>query len=104
MSNGTFQGSIGKARPLTHALCIFMQEAETMNDAWRAGSVSDIDGSSPRTIGDGAVYEEDESTLSVSDAPVPAGVTSAAHYHHARPAALSYASLRHGITDYIIEH
>ncbi|BDA49468.1 probable ubiquitin-conjugating enzyme E2 23 [Coccomyxa sp. Obi] len=43
---------------------------EDMGDAWRAASVSDIDGSSPRTVGEGAVYEED-AALSISDAAMP---------------------------------
>ena len=51
-------------------LCVQSQNGEDMGDAWRAASVSDIDGSSPRTVGEGAVYEED-AALSTSNAAVP---------------------------------
>lgn len=81
-------GGLLSVRPLTDACHNAMQEPENMNDAWRAASVSDIDGSSPRTVGDGAVYEEEDAALIASDAPVPSGVTSACG-HHCRPAAMS---------------
>ncbi len=51
-------------------LFVPLQNGEDMGDAWRAASVSDIDGSSPRTIGEGAVYEEDAAP-STTDAAVP---------------------------------